>query len=205
MQHRLAEVSGRDVSRETFERIERYKALLLKEAERQNLISRATFGELDERHIVDGAQLLRHAPSLEAHWLDVGSGAGLPGIVLAILHPGPVTLVEPRRLRADFLTRVVEELALSNTTVIQKKIEQVTAAPSVITGRAVASVAKFLSLTEHLADLSTIYVLPKGKKAREELEEAEKSWQGRFELVPSATDEEASILIAGKVRRKGGR
>ena len=205
MQHRLEEVSGRDVSRETLARIENYKAMLLEEAERQNLISKATVDDLEERHIVDGAQLLAHVPSPDAHWLDVGSGAGLPGIVLAILHPGPITLVEPRRLRAEFLQRVVDELGLSNTTVLQKKVEQVTAAPTVITGRAVANVSKFLSLTTHLADLSTIYVLPKGRKAREELEEARKSWQGRFELAKSATDDDASILIASEVRRKGGR
>ena len=193
----------RDVSRETCDRLAHYKALLIAENERQNLISRATIDAFDQRHLIDSAQLLIHHPDPAAHWLDVGSGAGLPGIVLAILHPGKVTLVEPRRLRADFLQRVSDELGLANVTVEQKKIEQVTAAPSVITGRAVANVAKFFALTAHLANLSTRFVLPKGRKAAEELEAARKAWQGTYELVPSVTDADASILLASGVKRRG--
>ena len=116
-----------------------------------------------------------------------------------------MTLVEPRRLRADFLNRVVRTLGLSDAFVLQKKIEQVTAAPSVITGRAVANASKFFALTSHLTDLSTKFVMPKGRKAAEELEEARKSWQGRFELVPSVTDADASILLASGVKRRGKR
>lgn len=205
MQRRLAALLGRDVSRETLDQLSTYRDLLVAENERQNLISKATIDDFEERHLIDSAQLLTHHSDPSAHWLDVGSGAGLPGIVLAILHPGHVTLVEPRRLRADFLQRVSARLDLSNTTVLQKKVEQVTAAPSVITGRAVANVAKFLSLTAHLADLSTKFVLPKGRKAAEELAEARKSWQGMFELVPSVTDEDASILVASGVERRGKR
>lgn len=205
MQHELEELLERDVSRETLEKLTAYKALLIAENKRQNLISKATIEDFEQRHMIDSAQLLTHHSDPTAHWLDVGSGAGLPGIVLAILHYGRVTLVEPRRLRADFLQSVVEELGLSNATVLQKKVEQVTAAPTVITGRAVANVSKFLSLTAHLADLSTNFVLPKGRKAAEELAEARKSWQGRFELVPSVTDEDASILVATGVKRRGKR
>nr|WP_255554623.1 16S rRNA (guanine(527)-N(7))-methyltransferase RsmG [Sphingomicrobium sp. B8] len=195
----------RDVSRETCEKLEAYKALLIEENERQNLISKATIDEFDQRHLIDSAQLLTNHADPAGKWLDVGSGAGLPGIVLATLHPGSVTLVEPRRLRAEFLRRVVDDLTLSNATVHHKKVEQVTDAPTVITGRAVANVSKFLSLTEHLTDLSTHFVLPKGRKAAEELEAAKKVWQGRFELVPSVTDAEASILLASGIKRRGKR
>ena len=205
MQHRLEELLGRDVSRETLDKLAAYRDHLIEENERQNLVSKGTIDAFEERHLIDSAQLLAHHPDASADWLDVGSGAGLPGIVLAILHPGHVTLVEPRRLRADFLQRVATSLDLSNTTVLQKKVEQVTAAPSVITGRAVANVAKFFSLTAHLADLSTYFVLPKGRKAAEELEEASKTWQGKFELVPSVTDADASILLASGVKRRGKR
>lgn len=205
MRHRLEAVSGRDVSRETCDRLVAYKTLLLDESTRQNLVSKATIDDFDERHLVDGAQLLRHVSDPAAHWLDVGSGAGLPGIVLAILHPGPVSLVEPRRLRADFLQRVIDALALSNATVEQAKVEQLTGSPTVITGRAVANLARFLAITAHLADLSTTYVLPKGRKAREELDQARNLWQGSFRLENSATDDDASIVIASQVRRRGGR
>lgn len=205
MQHRLEDLLGRDVSRETMNKLAAYRDLLIEENTRQNLVSRGTIDTFEQRHLIDSAQLLVHHSDPSADWLDVGSGAGLPGIVLAILHPGHVTLVEPRRLRADFLYRTAKALELSNTTILQKKVEQVAVTPSVITGRAVANVTKFLSLTSHIADLSTHYVLPKGRKAAEELEEARKAWQGEFELVPSVTDEGASILLASKVRRRGKR
>lgn len=205
MRHRLEALLQRDVSRETCEKLEQYRADLIAENERQNLISKATIEAFEDRHLIDSAQLLTHSSDAMAHWLDVGSGAGLPGIILAVLHPGKVTMVEPRRLRADFLSAMVEKLALTNATVEQAKIERVAAKPSVITGRAVASVDKFLSLTAHMSDLSTKFVLPKGRKAVEELEAARKSWQGRFELVPSVTDADASILLASEVRRRGKR
>lgn len=205
MRPRLEDVSGRDVSRETLAKIDRFRSLLIDENERQNLISKTTIPDFDERHVIDAAQLLGHAGNENAHWLDVGSGAGLPGIVLAILHRGPVTLVEPRRLRADFLQRVVDDLALDHVDVLACRIEAVDARPSVITGRAVANIAKFFAMTAHLADFSTQYVLPKGRKAREELAQAKKLWQGRFEFVPSVTDPEASILLASDVRRRGER
>ena len=85
--------------------------MLIDENQRQNLVAKSTLDDLWRRHIDDAAQLVAYdVPS--ATWLDIGSGAGLPGIVIAILTGNPMTLVEPRRLRAEFLQRVVEELGL---------------------------------------------------------------------------------------------
>src|SRR5687767_5148678 len=109
---RLAEVSGRHVSRETIERCERFVALLRDGSTKQNLIAASTLDDLWERHIVDSAQLVRFEPKPAASWIDIGSGPGLPGVVVALLTDGPVTLVEPRRLRVEFLNRVVGELDL---------------------------------------------------------------------------------------------
>ena len=108
MIERLSAVAGRNVSRETFERLEAYASLLKAESARQNLVSAATLDHLWERHILDSAQLVRFEPHSGASWVDIGSGAGLPGIVVACLIEGPVTLIEPRRLRADFLHRAAE-------------------------------------------------------------------------------------------------
>src|ERR1041384_6012556 len=101
-----------DVSRETMARLDRFAALLREENERQNLVSRTSLDRLWLRHIADSAQLLRFAPSPTASWVDLGTGAGFPGLVVALLHRGPVTLVEERRLRADFLRRAAESLAV---------------------------------------------------------------------------------------------
>ncbi|HET8690912.1 MAG TPA: RsmG family class I SAM-dependent methyltransferase, partial [Steroidobacteraceae bacterium] len=91
----LAHAAQRDVSRETFEKLERYVALLREENEHQNLVSRTTLDQVWERHILDSAQLVRYESRPGASWIDIGSGAGLPGIVIACLVEGPVTLAEP--------------------------------------------------------------------------------------------------------------
>jgi 16S rRNA (guanine527-N7)-methyltransferase len=197
----LSEVAGRAVSRETFNRLERYVDLLRREAGRQNLVSAATLDFLWERHVYDSAQLVRFEPRGGASWVDIGSGAGLPGIVLACIVQGPVTLVEPRRLRAEFLRHVTAELGL-NASVESVKAERVTGRFDVITGRAVASLSRFLGLCNHLSTRKSLWVLPKGRSAQSELAETRRSWQGVFHVEQSVTDPDASIVVGTGVRAR---
>ena len=197
----LAAAAGRPVSRETYERLELYAARLRTESARQNLVSAASLHQLWNRHILDSAQLVRFEPHAGASWVDIGSGAGLPGVVLACLVDGPLTLVEPRRLRAEFLRSVVEELGL-DATVESGKVERVTGRFDVITGRAVASLSRFLHLCDHLSTGNTVWVLPKGRGAQSELEEARRSWQGVFHVEQSITEADAKIVVATRVRAK---
>lgn len=201
MIERLAEVAGGTVSRETFEKLERYVALLREENVRQNLVSAATLDQAWDRHIIDSAQLVRLAPPSAGSWVDLGSGAGLPGIVVACLVDVPVTLVEPRRLRAEFLHKVCESLDLS-ATVICAKAERVEGSFDVITARAVASLTRTLKISSHLSTGKTTWALPKGRSAPAELAEARQSWQGDFQLEPSVTDAESFIVVATGVRAK---
>ena len=193
-----------DVPRETIAKLEHYVALLRGENERQNLVARSTLEEVWERHIVDSAQLLRFAPR-QASWIDIGSGAGLPGIVLAILGVRNIVLIEPRRLRADFLRHCAEDLGLSNVDVAQVKADRFVGQADVITARAVATAAELLRTTLHLSHRGTTWVLPKGRSGQMELEEAQHSWQGRFRVEPSITQGDAMIIVASDVqpRRKG--
>ena len=92
-----------DVPRETFERLEAFAALVREESQRQNLIAASTLDHIWARHIVDSAQLLRFDPDPERPWLDLGSGPGFPGLIVAALRPGKVVLVEERKLRCEFL------------------------------------------------------------------------------------------------------
>ena len=197
----LEQVSGRPVSRETIERLETYAALLRRDNQQQNLISASTLEHFWDRHILDSAQLVRFEPRTGASWVDVGSGAGLPGIVIACLVAGPVTLVEPRRLRAEFLSRAVETLGLS-AEVKQAKIERITGTFEVITGRAVASLMKFLSMCDHLSTRKTRWVLPKGRSAHSELAEVLRTWQGVFHVKPSVTDAKSQIIVGTGVRAR---
>ena len=201
MRDRLAKAAGRPVPRETLDRLNTYEELLRAESRRQNLVSAGTLDEIWERHVVDSAQLVRFEPVGGASWIDIGSGAGLPGLVVACLIDGPITLVEPRRLRADFLRDAVARLGL-NAKVIQAKAERISGKFDVITGRAVAALPRFLSLCDHLSTRNTVWVLPKGRNAQSELVEAQRSWQGVFHVEPSVTDEDSRIIVATGVRAK---
>lgn len=196
----LERAVGRAISNDEFNKLKQFQSLVVTENRLQNLVSATTIDEFWARHILDSAQLLRFAPPHAANWLDVGSGAGLPGIVIACLSQSPLTLVEPRRLRADFLARAVAALDLPHVTVLQSKIEEVRGAFAVITARAVASLDRLFDFSTHLSTEKTRFILPKGQSAESELEEAERAWQGVFHVKQSLTDRNASILVCEKVR-----
>lgn len=192
------------VSRETFDRLDAFVALLREENEVQNLVSRSTLDQVWSRHVVDSAQLLRFVPENTGNWLDLGTGAGFPGLVIALLHQGAVTMVEARRLRVDFLLRAADALGLrSSTRIVCSKVERFEAAPfDVISARAFAPLPRLLDLSERFGSSGTHWVLPKGKNAKSELEAARASWQGGFRLEPSLTDPDAQIIVAEGVRRQ---
>ena len=192
-----------DVPRETMARLGAFAALLREENARQNLVSRASLDQLWSRHIADSAQLLRFAPSPAASWIDLGTGAGFPGLIVALLHRGPVTLVEERRLRADFLARAADSLGL-RVEILASKVERLPPRPfDVISARAFAPLARLLDLGTALSTTKTVWLLPKGRNAQSELEALDSSWQGDFRLEPSVTDPEARIIVAEGVRRAG--
>jgi 16S rRNA (guanine527-N7)-methyltransferase len=203
MTERLSSVVRKVVSRETVQRLEAYVALLLAENQRQNLIGRSSIDDIWERHIVDSAQLLPFVSGGSV--LDIGSGAGLPGVVLAILSDVPITLVEPRRLRVEFLRHCTATLNLDHVTIAQAKAVSVSGKFDTITARAVAQVEELFASCFHLSHPGTIWVLPKGSRGKMELAEAQRSWQGRFRTEPSVTEGEAVIVVASNLsaKRKG--
>ena len=201
MIERLEQAAHRPVSRETFEKLERYAALLREESGRQNLISVSTLGGLWDRHILDSAQLVRFEPRSGASWVDIGSGAGLPGIVIACLVDGPVTLVEPRRLRADFLHRAGESLHL-RVNVACAKVERIEESFEMITARAVTNLANLLQISAHLSTRKTVWALPKGKNALAELSAAQRTWQGEFRVERSVTDADSYIVVGTGIRAR---
>ena len=198
---RLEQAAGRPVSRETLEKLERFVALLREENAHQNLVSAATLNAVWDRHILDSAQLVKYESPGAPSWLDIGSGAGLPGIVIACLVDGDVTLIEPRRLRAEFLHKVSESLAL-RTTIICARAERVQGAFDMITARAVASLSELLEISAHLSTRKTVWALPKGRSALQELAQAKSAWQGDFRVEPSVTDEDSFVVVATKVRAR---
>lgn len=185
---------------ECMEELTNFVALMLAANKSQNLISKASEAQIWTRHILDCAQLHRFAPEATS-WLDVGSGAGLPGIVLGILARSPITLVEPRRKRAEFLEVVVEQLALPNVTVRQAEIERLAAQHfAAVTARAYAPLPDIFKSISRFANRSTVWILPKGRSAERELAGAQIAWQGVFHVEHSLTDADARIVVATDVR-----
>lgn len=194
-----------NVPRETMARLDAFAALLREENERQNLVSKGSLDQLWQRHIADSAQLLRFAPSPRASWVDLGTGAGFPGLIVAALHQGPVTVVEERRLRVDFLRRAAETLRVA-VEIVRARAERVPPRPyDVISARAFAPLDRLLQLGTGFSTVKSVWLLPKGRNAESELEALDPSWQGSFRLEPSATDPEARIIVAEGVHRKARR
>ena len=190
-----------NVSRETWEKLEAFITFLKVEAARQNLISASTLDHIWARHIVDSAQLLMLAPSEPGQWIDLGSGAGFPGIVVALLSDWHVVLVESRAKRIQYLNRAVVFLGLEGRTrVAGMPVERVEGQKyDVISARAFAPLPKLLDLSARFSTDKTKWLLPKGRNAVNELEEARKAWDFDFSVEPSVTDPEAGILV-GTVR-----
>ncbi len=198
-------ISNLGVSRETLAQLDQFRALVLEEASQQNLISAATIPHFWVRHIVDSAQLLIHAKK-DGPWLDLGTGAGFPGIVIALLRQQPITLVESRRRRVDFLNSAVNALGVDHVCVQGTRLEHLpTSGFAVISARAFAPLPKLLAMAMRFSRKDTIWVLPKGKSSREELETLPKAWQGLFHVKPSITDAEASILLGLGIEPVGRR
>ncbi len=190
---------GRPVSRETINRLSDIVCLVSAENQVQNLVSAASLDTIWTRHIADSLQLLRHAD--EGPWLDLGTGAGFPGLVIGAVSTFPVTLCEVRRLRADFLARACDELGLANVTVRCAKVEQLETMPMVtISARAFAPLGALLTLAQRFSTEKTRWVLPKGRNAPQELESVRGTWHGDFRLEPSVTDPESHIIVATGVR-----
>lgn len=188
-----------DVSRETAERLESFIAYLKREASSQNLIAASTLESIWSRHIVDSAQLLKLLPEdspANGKWIDLGSGAGFPGIVVAILSNHPVTLVESRGRRIDYLQRAIELLDLDNLTLAGMPLERLETAPySVISARAFAPLPRLFELAARFSTDKTNWLLPKGRNAVKEWEEVQPVWAGDFRIEPSVTDADSGILV----------
>lgn len=180
-------------------RLDRLGALVMAENDRQNLIAPATAAQVWSRHLLDSAQLAMMADR-HGTWLDIGTGAGFPGMVIAVLSDRQVTMVEPRGRRVDFLSAAAAELGLENAVIIRGRAETLPArAYDVISARAVASLEDLLVMTRHLRGDHTRLVLPRGRGGAAEIDLARARWQGVFHVEHSVTDPESLIVIADGV------
>lgn len=197
-----------DVSRETLARLKAYDATLVEWSGRMNLIARSTFEDRWRRHYLDSAQLYRLIPEEAKSLVDLGSGAGFPGLVLAAMGAErglQVTLIESTGKKAAFLSAAAAAMALDNLSVIPERIESITISPpDVITARALARLDKLLAYTHEIAGEKTRCLFLKGQDVEDELTEATKYWHMNVVRHPSLTSAGSTILAVSNLRPKRG-
>jgi 16S rRNA (guanine527-N7)-methyltransferase len=196
---------GVTVSRETMAALETYAALLQKWQKAINLVSGATLSDLWQRHFLDSAQLMPLLPEGDGHITDLGSGAGFPGLILALLSGRPTHLVESDQRKAAFLGEVARATGSAGRVQIHAaRVEALKpwAAP-VITARALADLSQLLDWAAPFVTPDTICIFPKGAKAEDELTAAQRVWKMAVERRRSVTDSTGLILRLSQLERRG--
>lgn len=187
------------VSRETFERLKVFAALLAKWNPRINLVAKSTVDTLWQRHMLDSLQVLGSADHPVGHWADLGSGGGFPGLVVAIVgaetqSPARTTLVESDQRKATFLRTVLRETGISGT-ILSERIESVPPlGADVLSARALADLTRLLGFAErHLAQ-GGVCLFHKGKNWKSEVQTARETWHFTYDAIPSETESQAVVL-----------
>jgi 16S rRNA (guanine527-N7)-methyltransferase len=196
---RFAALSG--VSRETLARLEAYAELLVRWSARINLVGANTLGDLWRRHFLDSAQILPHVPQGAQSLVDLGSGAGFPGLVLAILAVPGVELIEADARKCAFL-REAARVAAAPVVIHNARIEAVPPhIVDVVTARGCAPLDRLLDLAQPFIGPDTVCLLPKGERAIEELTAAGQAWTMDATFHESRSDQRGVILCLRRVAR----
>jgi 16S rRNA (guanine527-N7)-methyltransferase len=189
------------VSRETAARLDRFVELLLKWQARTHLIAPSTESTVWTRHIADSLQLVDLAPQAKI-WVDLGTGGGFPGLVLACALHGAqgrlVHLVESSTKKAMFLREAVEATqapAVVHAVRMEKFVEIFPGKADIVTARAVSPLSLLLGECLPLLERGAVGVFPKGQDVEAELTAASKCWKMTADLVPSRTDPKARIVV----------
>ena len=194
-----------DVSRETLARLSLYLELLQRWQQRINLVGASTLRDPWRRHILDSAQLLHHLPTRVESLIDLGSGAGLPGMVLALLGVSGVHLIEANRRKAEFL-RAVARATSAPVTVHGERIEQLTPWPvDVVTARALAPLTRLLVLAAPFLGANTTCLFLKGRSVEHELTAARKSWHMMPRMFVSSSEPSSVVLELRGIGRASDR
>ena len=187
-------------SRETAEKLRAYLALLVRWNARINLVADADPEVMWQRHVVDSLQLNVLLPAVEGPLVDLGSGAGFPGMVLAAASGRETHLVEADKRKCAFLQEVARLLALPKVTVHPLRIDAVTLPPAmVLTARALAPLPQLLRYAARILAPGGVTLFPKGRTAEQELTTAAADWTMRVERFPSVTDPDSTILRLSEI------
>ena len=197
----MSELFAQNVSRETYDKLRAYEALIQKWNPSINLVAKSTLSSVWNRHIMDSAQVYFAAvDDRSSTWTDIGSGGGLPGIVVATLAQGEVQqtnvmMVESDKRKSVFLRAAIRELGLSNAKVINGRIESAQIPISdIVSARALAPLKDLFTLSLRFSDQNTTFLFQKGKNWASEIEIAQNHWSFDCVAIKSETDSNAVIL-----------
>jgi 16S rRNA (guanine527-N7)-methyltransferase len=194
------------VSRETLARLQAYVDLLCDWQTRMNLVGPATLPDVWQRHILDSAQLYGLAGTAEQQgvWLDIGSGAGFPALILAALGLKKIHLIESITKKCRFLEAASRVLAVSAQVHIHNQRAEAVRVGlvDVITARACASLDTLFALGLRFAKPNTLWLLPKGQDIEKEIQAAHKMWDFTATLMPSISDSRGRIVVARQVKKR---
>lgn len=199
-------IAGLNVSRETLERLQIYQSLVEKWNNKINLVARSTLSDLWTRHLLDSAQLYELAPPNADRWVDLGSGGGFPGLVIAIMaaetrSPSSMILVESDLRKAVFLRTVLRETGISGK-VISERIEDVSPlGGDVVSARALAKLDVLLGFAARHMSMDGVAIFPKGENWRQELSQAQSKWHFECQVDKSITNPTSVIIRATGVTR----
>lgn len=183
-------------------KLQRYAELVKKWNPAINLIARTTLPDLESRHVKDSLQLAQLVPPTHGKWLDIGSGGGLPGIVVAISRPEVmIRLIDSDKRKVAFLHNAIRELSLQNCSAEASRIEDLQPAHAgIVSARALAPLDRLMPyLDRHLAEDGTAWLM-KGRNWQVELDQARKEWRFDVQAHPSSTQADAAILQIWNVR-----
>jgi 16S rRNA (guanine527-N7)-methyltransferase len=190
---------------EVLAKLDRYAELLAEWNQRFNLVAPSTIPHIWSRHFLDSCQLLPLIPETHRILVDLGSGAGFPGLVLAILGVSEVHLVESTGKKAEFLRLVAKTLGL-NAVIHQSRAENLRGLKAdIITARALAPLNELLPLAVPLMKKDSLCLFLKGQKAEAELTEAKKSWMFDCTRTQSLSDSSGTILAIRNIRKNASR
>ena len=195
------EMFGKNVPRETYDKLRAYEALIRKWNPSINLVAKSTLSDVWNRHIIDSAQVYIAALGEKSSiWTDIGSGGGLPGIVIATLAQDEdqqpnVTMVESDKRKSVFLRTAIRELGLLSAKVINERIESAQIPISdIVSARALAPLTDLFMLSQGFSDQNTTFLFQKGKNWVSEIEIAQNHWSFEYDTIKSDTDSNAVLL-----------
>jgi 16S rRNA (guanine527-N7)-methyltransferase len=197
------------VSRETQAALEAFAGMLELWTRRINLIAPLSSERMWRRHIVDSAQLLDYCPPAATSWTDLGSGGGLPALVVAIIARDyapdlRVTAVESDARKCAFMAEAARNAGVP-LSIVNKRIEAAASTPSdIVSARALAPLPKLLGLARPWLKPDGVAILPKGARHAQEIAQAQRDWRFHLETQRSRTDPDAAVILIRSLQRASG-